>query len=284
VKSNLIIRALTGIVFVGLLVGCILGGAKSFIGLFGLITALAVWEFGTLINKTKKTTINRPITTLSGVYLVFAVFMIQLVGDYTLLLPYGMMLIYIMVSELYRKAENPILNWAYAIMSQIYVALPFALLSILAISPIKSGAYNFVLPLSIFIFIWINDTGAYCVGSLLGKKKLFKRISPNKSWEGSIGGGLLVLLVAYFTSDWVEQYVQIFTPIWMGLALIVVIFATWGDLIESLFKRTLGIKDSGHILPGHGGILDRFDSTLLAIPAVVIYIYLIGYTDAIIVW
>jgi phosphatidate cytidylyltransferase len=284
VKNNFITRTFTGILFVTVIVGCIIGGSMSYILLFELITILGVWEFGTLINKSNEVNINKPITTLSGAYLVFAVFIIQITGDYTFLLPYGLMLVYIMISELYRKAKNPILNWAYAIMSQIYVALPFALLSILAISPVKNGAYNFVLPLSIFVFIWLNDTGAYCVGSMVGKNKLFKRISPNKSWEGSIGGGILVLLVAYLTADWVQEYVSIFTPIWMGLALVVVIFATWGDLIESLLKRTLGIKDSGSVLPGHGGILDRFDSTLLAIPAVIIYIFSMGYTDALIVW
>ncbi len=133
------------------------------------------------------------------------------------------------------------------------------------------------IPLSVFVFLWINDAGAYICGSLLGKHKLFPRISPGKSWEGSIGGGILVIIVAVLVWYLSEQYEQ--NPLgltaieWAGLGLAVVIFGTWGDLVESLFKRTLGIKDSGHILPGHGGMLDRFDSTLMAVPAAVVYLY-----------
>ena len=129
--------------------------------------------------------------------------------------------------------------------------------------------------MSIYVFLWVNDTGAYCTGSLLGRHKLFPRISPGKSWEGSIGGGLLVLAVAALIG-WYENQSGASTMNileWMGLGLVVVFFGTWGDLVESLFKRTLGIKDSGDILPGHGGMLDRFDSSLMAIPAAVVYIY-----------
>jgi phosphatidate cytidylyltransferase len=124
-------------------------------------------------------------------------------------------------------------------------------------------------PLSLFIFLWASDTGAYCSGMLFGKHKLFYRISPKKSWEGSIGGGILAILISLLISYLVKtNYLE-----WAGFALVVVVFGTWGDLIESLFKRQLGIKDSGHILPGHGGILDRMDSSLLAIPASVIYLF-----------
>ena len=134
------------------------------------------------------------------------------------------------------------------------------------------------MPLSIFIFLWTNDTGAYCSGSLFGKHKLFPRVSPGKSWEGSIGGGILVLAVAALIG-YIENSTDGLTPValsipaWMGLGLVVVVFGTWGDLVESLFKRTLGIKDSGNILPGHGGMLDRFDSSLMAMPAAVVYLY-----------
>jgi phosphatidate cytidylyltransferase len=118
----------------------------------------------------------------------------------------------------------------------------------------------------------VNDSGAYCCGSLLGRHKLFPRISPGKSWEGSIGGAVFVLVAAWAISSFLDG--QMLTlPEWLGLGLTVVVFGTWGDLVESLFKRTLGIKDSGNILPGHGGMLDRFDSSLLAIPAAVVYLY-----------
>jgi phosphatidate cytidylyltransferase len=166
-------------------------------------------------------------------------------------------------------------------MAQLYIALPFSLLNTLAFHAAPQGfvAYDAVLPLSVFVFLWMNDTGAYLCGSLLGKHKLFPRISPGKSWEGSIGGGILVIAVAvlvwYLTDEYQLNQLGLTAVEWAGLGLTVVIFGTWGDLVESLFKRTIGIKDSGNILPGHGGMLDRFDSSLLAIPAAVVYLYTI---------
>ena len=162
-------------------------------------------------------------------------------------------------------------------LSQLYIALPFSMINVVAFRN-EGGAvvYDYLLPLSIFIFLWTNDTGAYISGSLLGKHKLFPRVSPGKSWEGSIGGGLLVLavaaLVGYIANSNEGGHI-LSIPGWMGLGLVVVFFGTWGDLVESLFKRTIGIKDSGKILPGHGGMLDRFDSSLMAFPAAVVYLY-----------
>ncbi|KAA6334949.1 Phosphatidate cytidylyltransferase [termite gut metagenome] len=212
---------------------------------------------------------------LGGVYL-FLAFMLLCRGmvDSRVLIPYLLLIIYLLISELYLKRENPLANWAYTMLSQVYVALPYALLNVLAFQydyAVNSVDYNPVIPLSIFIFIWLNDTGAYCVGSLIGKHKLFKRISPRKSWEGTIGGGALAM-----ASSFVFAHFFSVLPIiqWVGLALTVVVFGTWGDLTESLLKRQLGVKDSGNILPGHGGMLDRFDSALLAIPAAVIYLFL----------
>ena len=163
-------------------------------------------------------------------------------------------------------------------MSQLYIDLPFSMLNVLAFQSDADGVhYVWTLPLSVFVFLWINDTGAYLCGSLLGKHKLFPRISPGKSWEGSIGGGILVMIVAVLVWYLLEQYDQNALGLnaleWAGLGLVIVVFGTWGDLVESLFKRTLGIKDSGNILPGHGGMLDRFDSSLMAIPAAVVYLY-----------
>ena len=196
-------------------------------------------------------------------------------------IPYLLTVVYMFVSELYTKAPNSINNWAYTMLSQMYIALPFATLNVLAFRGIGDMVYyNYLIPLSVFIFLWTNDTGAYLSGSLFGKHKLFPRVSPGKSWEGSIGGGILVLIVAtaigwYENSGMhdVAEGLAMSVPAWMGLGLVVVFFGTWGDLVESLFKRTVGIKDSGNILPGHGGMLDRFDSSLMAIPAAVIYIY-----------
>ena len=219
------------------------------------------------------------ISTVAGVYFFFA--MAGYNGGITsagVFIPYLVTLIYLLVAELYLKQEDPIHDWAYTMMSQLYIALPFSLLNVLAFRSVGSDiAYTWHVPLCVFVFLWINDTGAYLCGSLLGKHKLFLRISPGKSWEGSVGGGILVMAVAVLVWYLTEQYgmndLQMSAVEWAGLGLTVVVFGTWGDLIESLFKRTLGIKDSGNILPGHGGMLDRFDSSLLAIPAAVVYLY-----------
>ena len=271
-KSNFLQRAITGILFVGVLVGCILYDPWTFSALFVVISALTIREFGHLINQVEGVSINKNITMLAGVYLYMAV-MAFCTNLSKIFLPYLLLIMYLMISELYLKKENPVMNWAYSMLSQLYIALPFAMLNVLSFhtSPMDTSvSYNPILPLSVFVFIWLSDTGAYCVGSLIGRHRLFERISPKKSWEGSIGGGI----VAIGSSFIFAHYFPIMNMAeWAGLALIVVIFGTWGDLTESLLKRQLHIKDSGAILPGHGGMLDRFDSALMAIPAAVVYLY-----------
>ncbi len=282
-KNNFIQRAITGIIFVGVLIGCILGGPISFSLLFALITALTIHEFGVIISKQPDVEINKPICMLAGVFLFFGfAYLGVMPGQTEILIPYLFLIIYLLVSELYLKKKNPLNNWAYAMMSQIYIALSFAMLNVLAYHSIGNEGelsnyqvqYNPILPLSIFIFTWINDTGAYCTGILFGKHRLFERISPKKSWEGSIGGGVFSIIAAIVMAHYFP-FMSI--SIWIGLALTVVIFGTLGDLTESLLKRTIGIKDSGNILPGHGGMLDRFDSTLMAVPAAVVYLYIISF-------
>ena len=284
-KNNFIQRAITGIIFVGVLIGCILGGPISFTLLFALITALTIHEFGVIISKQPDVEINKPICMLAGVFLFFGfAYLGVMPGQTEILIPYLFLIIYLLVSELYLKKKNPLNNWAYAMMSQIYIALSFAMLNVLAYHSIGNEGelsnyqvqYNPILPLSIFIFTWINDTGAYCTGMLFGKHRLFERISPKKSWEGSIGGGVFSIIAAIVMAHYFP-----FMPIsiWIGLALTVVIFGTLGDLTESLLKRTIGIKDSGNILPGHGGMLDCFDSTLMAVPAAVVYLYIISFIE-----
>lgn len=284
-KNNFIQRAITGIIFVGVLIGCILGGPISFTLLFALITALTIHEFGVIISKQPDVEINKPICMLAGVFLFFGfAYLGVMPGQTEILIPYLFLIIYLLVSELYLKKKNPLNNWAYAMMSQIYIALSFAMLNVLAYHSIGNEGelsnyqvqYNPILPLSIFIFTWINDTGAYCTGMLFGKHRLFERISPKKSWEGSIGGGVFSIIAAIVMAHYFP-----FMPIsiWIGLALTVVIFGTLGDLTESLLKRTIGIKDSGNILPGHGGMLDRFDSTLMAVQAAVVYLYIISFIE-----
>ena len=276
--KNFIIRTITAIIFVIAIVTCFLR-PEAMILLFGLVTGLTIWEFTGLVNNYQNITVNRMICTVAGVY-----FFIAMAGynsgltPATVFIPYLVSIIYLLVAELYLKQPDPVGDWAYTMFSQLYIALPFSLLNVLAFR--SSGydiVYTYLAPLSVFVFLWINDTGAYICGSLLGRHKLFPRISPGKSWEGSIGGGLLVIAVAvlvwYLTELYGVNDLRLSALEWAGLGLVIVVFGTWGDLVESLFKRTLGIKDSGSILPGHGGMLDRFDSSLMAIPAAVTYLY-----------
>ena len=277
--KNLIVRAVTGVFFVTAMVLGILH-PHALIALFALITGLSIWEYTGLVNNIKGVKVNRFISTIIGVYFFLAVAGLRLtpVEGFVVFVPYILSIRYLLISELYLKNENPINSWAYTMLGQMYIAMPFSMINVLAFQQGEMGQVTFdsLLPLSIFIFLWTNDTGAYLCGSFFGKHKLFPRISPKKSWEGSIGGGLLVLIVAgvigYFTNTDTDPH-MLSIPAWIGLGLVVVVFGTWGDLVESLFKRTLGIKDSGNILPGHGGMLDRFDSSLMAIPAAVVYLY-----------
>lgn len=272
--KNFIQRAITGVIFVAVLIGCIIGGPLPFGILFCLISALATVEFCQLMNQQQGVHINRNICTLGSITLFLCFFFYGMnPAETNIFIPYLAILIYLFISELYLKKENPINNWAYAMFSQLYVALPFALLNVLAFQTTPTDTvsqYLFIFPLSIFIFNWMNDTGAYCTGVLFGKHPLFKRISPKKSWEGSIGGAVFCMAAAFALAHFFPIYS---TGEWIGLSLTVVVFGTWGDLTESLMKRQLGIKDSGNILPGHGGILDRFDSAMLAIPAAVVYLF-----------
>lgn len=276
--KNFFVRTITGIIFVAAIVASFLR-PEAMVLLFSIITGLTIWEFAGLVNERENVTVNRFITTVAGVYFFFAMtyFCSDLYGGAAksvVFIPYLVTIIYLLVAELYLKQADPIQDWAYTMLSQMYIALPFSLLNVLAFTATNTGlvTFNTLLPLSVFVFLWVNDTGAYCVGSLLGRHKLFPRISPGKSWEGSVGGAIFVLAAAFAIGYWIDGS-MLTIPEWMGLGLVVVVFGTWGDLVESLFKRTLGVKDSGNILPGHGGMLDRFDSSLLAIPASVVYLY-----------
>lgn len=278
--NNLVVRTLTGVLFVAALVGAIVISPLSFVIIFAVITGLALWEYSSLMNECAGVSVNRLITTVAGVYLflAFAAYLSGYQGA-EVFIPYLVTVIYLPIAELYLKKADPLKNWAYAFAGQLYVALPFSLLTVLGfintdVAPGQMVEYNYLLPLCIFIFLWTNDTGAYCCGSLLHKRfpaKLFERISPNKSWVGSIGGGILCLVAAAVLNICFPDQMKLMQ--WFGFALTVCIFGTLGDLVESQLKRHLGIKDSGNILPGHGGILDRFDSSLMAIPATVVYFY-----------
>lgn len=285
--KTFIIRTITSVFFVAAVVTCFLD-AFAMMVFFAFVTGMTMWEYTGLVNDhVPDTTINRFISTTAGVFffLAMASYCCEL-SNAVVFIPYLLTIVYLFVSELYTGNKNAIHDWAYTMLGQMYIALPMSMINVLAFRATPGGTVFYALaPLSVFLFLWVNDAGAYCVGSLIGKHKLFPRISPGKSWEGSIGGGLLVIAVAVLLG-WIEgqglipddggNAVEAFSiPQWIGMGLVVVFFGTWGDLVESLIKRTIGIKDSGNILPGHGGMLDRFDSSLMAFPACVIYVYLL---------
>jgi phosphatidate cytidylyltransferase len=183
-----------------------------------------------------------------------------------LVFPFGSIIFFI---KLYKKSDvKPFTNIAYTFLGILYVAVPFALLHVIAFS---TGVYRFEIVTGILLLTWASDTGGYFAGTLFGKTSLFKRISPKKSWEGFVGGAILTLLIAYFISLFVDIF-----PMWkwMTIGLLTVIAGTYGDLVESLFKRSIKIKDSGASIPGHGGFLDRFDAMLLSLPFIAAFLRL----------
>lgn len=272
--KNLIIRALTGIIFVVVLISAIYIHPIFFLILFCIITGLTLWEFGGLVKHYENANLQRTVNVLGGVYLFIATFVYANgLTDGKIFLPYLLFIMLTMIAELYYKAPNPINNWAFTLFAQVYCAGSFSILNFIGAEPGTPGvmSYTPLFIMAIFIFVWLDDTGAYLVGSLIGKHKLFERISPKKSWEGFFGG-LILPLASSQAFAWFAPEINRMN--WLGLAATVVLFGTWGDLIESLLKRTLGVKDSGNVLPGHGGMLDRFDSVMLAVPASYIYIEL----------
>lgn len=280
-QKNLIVRTITGVLFVAIMVAGFLN-ARAMVLLFAIITGMTLWEYAGLVNdRVANVSVNRFISTVAGVYLFIAVaaWSVDYVKGFAVMIPYILSVIYLFISELYLKNKDAVTNMAYTMLGQMYIALPLAMINILAFKRDANGdfsGYDMLLPLAVFILLWANDSGAYCFGSMFGKHKLFPRISPGKTWEGSIGGGIFAVVVAgvigWLANSGGEAHTLNILQ-WLGLGVVVVVFGTWGDLVESLFKRTIGVKDSGNILPGHGGMMDRFDSALMAIPAAVIYLY-----------
>jgi phosphatidate cytidylyltransferase len=174
----------------------------------------------------------------------------------------------IFLIQLYRKEENAFISLAFTFLGIIYIAIPN---SMLVVSAYSKGSYSWQIVVGILLLVWANDTGAYFTGKAFGRHKLFARISPRKTWEGSVGGLLLALLIAlvesYFFSD-------LYIWQWFCISIIVVVTGTLGDLVESMFKRSIEIKDSGSSIPGHGGFLDRFDSLMFSVPFVTVFLQL----------
>ena len=186
-----------------------------------------------------------------------------------------------MVIELYRKSEKPFDSLAHTFFGIIYAAVPFSMFPFAAFSregldsllPHGGIVFSPGIIIGFFLLIWANDTGAYLAGVSMGRHKLFERISPKKTWEGFIGGMIIAAAVARMLSGWLGI---VSSWQWVVIALIITISGTYGDLVESMLKRSTGVKDSGTILPGHGGFLDRFDSAMVAFPLVYLFITLVG--------
>ena len=267
--KNFFTRTLTSGAFVAVLLGCTFYGAVSFSILFFIITILGLIEFYTLAEKGGDKP-QKAVGTIVGVilYLLSALSCMYGLSSRILVLILPILFL-IFIIELYRKKENPFRNIAITFIGIIYVAIPFSLLNYIVT---YTGTYNYQLLFGVFFIIWCNDSGAYVVGSLLGKHKLFPRISPAKSWEGSVGGAFISFAIVFIISGW---YSSVSLTDWMVIASILIVIGTLGDLVESLFKRSIQVKDSGTLLPGHGGILDRFDSLIMAVPFIFTYLFLI---------
>lgn len=271
--KNFLQRLFFGALLVGVIVLCILWQAKSFAILFAFLSALSTREFHTLMVR-QGVSLSTDWGSIGSLFLFlgfYGYFAPCVVAWFSPLFLsfYGFWFVISFIVELYNKTSKPLVNLSYLVLGQIYVALPFALLSGLYF---YGGQPTPVLVLALFVLIWTNDTFAYMTGSLFGKHRLFERISPKKSWEGFIGGNVFALAVSQIFAYY-EPAISWW--MWLVFAQFVVLSATYGDLIESLIKRNLGVKDSGHAIPGHGGFLDRFDSVLLASPVLFITLTLL---------
>jgi phosphatidate cytidylyltransferase len=264
--NNFVKRTLSGFIFVTLVIGSILLSQYAFAAVFVVICGLSVREFHKLSNRQNDVEVNLWLALFGGMLLFVSSFLHAAgIWRYPVFSAYGFYIVIVFVSELYRHKANPLNNWAYFIMGQVFVALPFSLLNFI----LFIHNWQPLVLLAVFVTIWVNDTGAYLIGITFGKHRLFERISPKKSWEGFFGGAFFALLSGYVFSLLIPE---ISLLNWLIFSEIIVVFGTFGDLIESLMKRTVGVKDSGNIIPGHGGLLDRFDSMLLAAPVIFIYL------------
>ena len=276
--NNFITRTLSAIVYAGLVIGGILvqpicfGGHPLLFGiLFMIVSTLAVREFHALVGSDIKTMTYAMMSNA----LLYSTLYFLFFGDWIwrgLLVAYIAIMLLALISHLFRPQVQPIQSWGNLCAGQVMIALPFALMNGVLM-------HSKWLMLALFILLWVNDSGAYIVGSLMAKRKggnhkMFPRVSPAKSWEGLIGGFVFDLIAGYvfFRVGWMGDMTLMNSLLF---ALAGGVFGTLGDLMESLFKRTLGVKDSGKFMPGHGGVLDRFDSLLLAVPvAYFFFVYL----------
>jgi phosphatidate cytidylyltransferase len=265
--NNLTLRIITGLVGSATIITCVCLGPWTYFAIFLLICFLSLREFYTLIGFDGMAPL-KTLGILCGILIVMLSFLIEMKiakpQYYFIIFP---IISCIYIVKLYKKFERkPFTNIAFTFLGIVYIAVPFALLNIAAF---ELGSYNYQIIFGCLFILWATDTGAYFAGTYFGRRKLFERISPKKTWEGFAGGAALAMAFAcglayYFHSLTLAQ--------WLIIGIIIVIGGTFGDLVESLLKRSIEIKDSGSSLPGHGGFLDRFDGLLISAPFIVAYL------------
>ena len=261
--SNLLKRAIFGAIYVGLILAALLLREHLvYMTVFSLLVFLGTWEWSNLVSTHRIFPLRRITDAVAAVYLFWATHEIADMGieHAAFLIPYAGYLLYILVRSIYSERAAMPTDLAKILFGQVYVG---GFLSIANI--FYSDEQTSMILLAIFVCIWVNDTGAYLAGSTLGKHKLFPSVSPKKSWEGFIGGLIASTVAAGLILGWELSYYGV----------LISIVATWRDLFESMIKRSVGVKDSGNIIPGHGGILDRIDSLLFVLPFMAFFLWVL---------
>ncbi len=271
-------RVITAGFFLVIMLAGIFGGPYAFITLFSVITGLCLYEFlgMTLIDENYLTAfIRRVAGIILGLVPLELVFLLMRYGNFEnitiMVFAVFIPLVFLMfVFEMYSKTQKPFANLAFILMGVVYIGIPFAMLSYITL---YRGFYDPNIVFGLLALVWMNDTGAYLGGSKFGKHKLFPSISPKKTWEGFFFGVMSTAVTAYAVCILLPGELSLTN--WMFLAGIVIIFGTMGDLVESMLKRSVQVKDSGRLLPGHGGVLDRFDAFIFILPFTTAYLFLI---------
>lgn len=259
-------RTIWGFLFASVLTAAIICGPLSFALIFLILSVFALREFYTLCREGGYSPQVYPGLIAGALLFLLSYLTARQTINYKAFYSILPIIYAFPVYELFRKKKDPIANLALTAFGLIYVTLPFSLLNFLAFSETDGLVrYHYELLISLFIFVWASDSGAYILGVRFGRHRLFERISPKKSWEGLFGGIFTSLIAAWILTLIFPQYPPHLLVI---MAILVVIAGTVGDLVESMIKRSIGVKDSGKFMPGHGGLLDRFDSILLASPAI----------------
>jgi phosphatidate cytidylyltransferase len=272
--SSVLTRAITGTVLVVTITASVLASPYSFIALLLIVDLFALFEFYRLVRAGHLHARVGEGQFVSTSFFVSACLVFSNFFNATIFLINIPLVVLIFIRELYSNAPNPFQNLALTFSGIAYVTLPIILFAGIAFLPLGQGIYHPTIVFGYFIILWASDTGAYAAGKLIGKHKLFERISPKKTWEGSIGGTLSAIGATYMVSLF-EARASLRD--WLIMSAIIVVMGTYGDLLKSLLKRTAGVKDSGTLLPGHGGFLDRFDSLIGSAP--VVFGYLVLFTD-----